>query len=83
MGSLLFLIFIYDMPEEVSHSYKLFADDTKLIGVIKNLNDRFTLKKGLDILTNWAKTWKMCFKESKCKVMYFGKRTPSLLNNFK
>ena len=36
LGPLLFVIFINDMPAVVNHIIKLFADDSKLIGVIRN-----------------------------------------------
>ena len=39
LGPLLFFIFINDMPKVVHHLLKLFADDSKLIGIIKNQND--------------------------------------------
>lgn len=39
LGPLLFVIFINDMPEVVGSLCKLFADDTKLIGIIKNQQD--------------------------------------------
>ena len=38
-GPLFFLVFINDLPELVIHFCKLFADDKKLIGVVKNSLD--------------------------------------------
>jgi len=32
-----------------------------------------SLQKDLDRLIQWADTWQMTFKTSKCKVMHFGK----------
>ena len=44
IAPILFLIFINDMPDLVDHFCKLFADDSKLIGVIKNSLDRDLLQ---------------------------------------
>jgi hypothetical protein len=80
IGPLLFLIFINDMPSLVQHVCKLFADDTKLIAVIKSASDRTLLQSDLDRLVEWANTWSMKFNEDKCKSMFFDKRRLNLLN---
>ena len=54
LGPLLFAIFINDMPKVVKHILKLFADDSKLIGIIKNRNDFEVLQEDLDSLSDWA-----------------------------
>ena len=36
LGPLLFIIFINDMPSLTKHISKFFADDSKIIGIIKN-----------------------------------------------
>ena len=72
LGLLLFLVFINDLPELVTHYCKLFADDTKLIGVVKNSLDQKILQEDIDKLVNWSKKWNMEFNEGKCKVMNIG-----------
>ena len=69
LGPLLFLMYINDMPEIVNHFCKLFADDSKLIAVIKNSQDRMVLQDDLNKLANWANDWKMKFNHDKCKIM--------------
>ena len=69
LGPLLFIIFINDMPKVVHHLLKLFADDSKLIGIIKNQKDIEFLQDDLDALSKWAKDWRMLFHPEKCKVM--------------
>ena len=68
-GILSFVIFINDMPLVVKHFIKLFADDSKLIGVIKNRNNLQIFQYDLDTLVNWVKKWRMLFHPDKCKVM--------------
>ena len=69
LGPPLFIIFINDMPKVVHHLLKLFADDSKLIGIIKNQKDIEFLQDDLDALSKWAKDWRMLFHPEKCKVM--------------
>ena len=73
-GPLLFTIFINDLPENVKNQCKLYADDCKLIGLIRNEDDLEQVQRDKDKLQEWAKTWKMSFNYDKCKVMHFGKK---------
>ena len=57
----------------LQHFCKLFADDTKLFSINKNLIDHKTLQEDVDILVVWTRTWQMEFNESKCKVMDIGR----------
>ena len=75
---LLFLVFINDMPELVHHLTKLFADDCKLIEVIKDENDRNYLQNDLDKLVIWADEFRMRFNYSKCKIMHISNRAYNL-----
>ena len=69
LSPLIFVIFINDMPNVVHHIIKLFADDSKLIGILKDDNDAHLLQKDLDSLVKWADDWKMMFHPDKCKTM--------------
>ena len=69
LGPILFIIFINDMPSLTKHISKFFADDSKIIGIIRNSQDKIVLQDDLDTLVNWSKDWKMCFNYDKCKVM--------------
>jgi hypothetical protein len=69
LGPLLFVIFINDMPQLTNHFCKLYADDSKLIGVVKNSKDIELLQADLDVLVEWANQWGMRFNIDKCKVM--------------
>ena len=71
LAPLLFVIFINDMPKVVNHIIKLFADDSKLIGIIKNQDDVNLLQMDLDNLVKWANDWRMMFHPDKCKAMSF------------
>jgi ribonucleases P/MRP protein subunit RPP40 len=73
LGPLLFTIFINDLPDKIKNECRLYADDSKLIGVIEKEEDAIEIQKDIDSMQNWAKTWQMSFNYDKCKVMHFGK----------
>ena len=59
---LLFLIYINDLPNDLSSNCKLFADDTSLFSVVNNIHtSATTLSQDLNAITNWALQWKMIF----------------------
>ena len=82
LGPLLFVLFINDMPNLLENVCKLFADDTKPIGTIKNSLDLKSIQSDVDKLEKWAKDWLMSFNEPKCKYMVFNgnKNLPITLN---
>ena len=53
------------MPELVDHFCKLFADDSKLIAIIRNSVDQSVLQSDLDKLADWSVKWKLGFNEDK------------------
>ena len=72
LGPLLFVLFINDLPDSIQHNTKLYADDSKIIGVIKSLNDQRQLQLDHDTAVQRPETWLMRFNASKCKVMHIG-----------
>jgi len=80
LGPLLFVIYINDMPDEVNHIIKMFADDSKLIATIRSATDLEVLRQDLDALSDWSTAWSMFFNVEKCKVMEFNKSGHSKLS---
>ena len=60
------------MPDVVNNIIRLFADDSKLIGIIKN---REYLQEDIDSVVKWSNEWLMTFNTEKCQFMeiYDGK----------
>jgi hypothetical protein len=52
LGSLLFLIYINDLPENLHSSAKLFADDCLLYRELNTTSDTNKLQEDLDMLVN-------------------------------
>jgi hypothetical protein len=73
LGPLLFVIFINDLASQIKNNPKLFADDTKMIGIIKDKNDSISMQNDINLISKWCETWQMSLNESKCKVIHIGK----------
>ena len=62
LGPLLFSIYINDLTKNISSNIKLFADDASLfIKVIDIQGAQYTLMSDLDIISKWARQWRMKF----------------------
>ena len=75
LGPALFLVYINDLPQCVSSTPRLFADDCILYRDINTHQDATALQDDLSSLQNWEKTWLMEFAEEKCKVMRITRKT--------
>merc|ERR1711867_265956 len=73
LGPLLFLIYINDIDQGVGGLSPLFADDTKLGGVIESCLGTKKLQSDFDKLLEWSEKWQIKFNADKCKVIRFGK----------
>ena len=68
LGPLLFLIYINDLADDLSKNAKLFADDTSLFSVVRDINTSAVhLNNDLRKLSNWAFQWKMNFNPDPSK----------------
>ena len=68
LGPLLFLIYINDLPDEITSSYKIFSDDTLLFSKIENKSySNFQLNKDLQTISKWTFQWKMLFNPDPIK----------------
>ena len=74
---LLFLLYINDLPDNLSTSVRLFADDCILYTPIRTQNDSSLLQNELHKLQKWQDTWLMKFNPDKCYTMTLATRTPT------
>ena len=69
LGPLLFLIYINDLPNELKSNVKLFADDTSLFTIVKDINESASiLNNDLLLISKWAFNWKMLFNPDPTKL---------------
>ena len=65
MGPLLFLIYINDFPEGLITNVKLFADDTPLSSIVRDIAGSTKELSNINInirnISKWAYLWKMIF----------------------
>ena len=52
LGALLFILYINDLPDDVTCGIKLFADDTKIYFIVKDVSDTLLLQKNLDMINH-------------------------------
>ena len=67
-----FIIYINDLPDNLTNTVKMHANDTKILARIrKNIIDEDTQKmqKDIDKIKDWSNTWLMRLNLSKCKVI--------------
>ena len=65
LGPLLFLIYINDLPDNLSLSKGLlFADDAKCFLPISSRADCLSSQHDLSLLANWSSSWKLTFNEN-------------------
>ena len=76
LGPLLFLIYINDLPDSVSSTVRLFADDCLVYWEVGSIDDQLALQRDLDSLENWAHIWGMKFNPSKCTILTIFRSPP-------
>ncbi len=69
LGPLLFLLYINDLPDQITSTVRLFADDCVMYRTISNDHDADLLQADLDRLSSWQHQWQMKFNADKCFVL--------------
>lgn len=75
LGPLLFLIYINDLPTNISSSINLFADDCVIYHKINDNNDVSCLQSDINKVMDWCNTWNMKLNINKCKHMHISRNS--------
>jgi hypothetical protein len=76
LGPLLFLVMANDLSNNCPHSsVSCFADDTRVLGIVKNTRDVENVQADLEEIFKWADENNMKFNESKFEILRYGKNT--------
>ena len=70
---ILFVLYINDLPDQISSEIYLFADDTKVFQHIRSADDSEGLQRDLDVLMDWSNVWLLKFHPDECKLMTVGR----------
>ena len=73
LGPILLLLYINDLPENITSQFRLFADDTAVYLTVTSKKDSQTLPQAIQKLEQWEKTWEMHYNPSKCQVRHISK----------
>lgn len=79
LGPLLFLIYINDLPSNVTCKIRLFADDCVIYETISDISKQSSLQTNLNYLQKWCERWLMELNPNKCKVVSFHRRRMPLV----
>ena len=73
LGPLLFVLYINDLVEVIKSDLGIFADDTKIFSIIRDICDVINLQRDLNNMQEWNKCSLLNLNLSKCKVMHLGR----------
>lgn len=74
LGPLLFLVYVNDLLDCVGEFGRLFADDSKIVSIIKDMACAVRLQRGIDAISDWTRLWLMRLNAKKCVIMHFGRK---------
>lgn len=84
LGPILFLLFVNDMPNEISNAtLAMFADDSKCYQVIGKESDFVSLQRDLDAVFAWSLRNELYFQPSKCKNLRISRKRISPSRTYK
>ena len=75
LGPLLSILYINDLPDNLTHKFKLYADYGKLKEEFGTDRDTDDVQSDLNKKVRQCETWSMELSPEKCNVMHLGQQT--------
>ena len=72
---ILFVLYINDLPDLLRNACKLYAGDSKIIAILRNIITPKLLQRDIDLVTSRTNDWMMQLNTGKCSFMHFGGRS--------
>ena len=69
LGSLMFLLYINDIDQNINSTIRLFADDCIIYRIIDTREETCNLQHDLDTISDWCRTWQMQLNIDKCVIL--------------
>ena len=69
LGSIIFVLYINDLPDGISSNISPFADDTKIYSKLVNEEGSKVQQNDLEYLNEWSRKWLLNFNTDKCFVL--------------
>jgi hypothetical protein len=73
LAPLLFVLYINDLPDGLKNTFKMYADDSKVIAEANGMEKESKLQREIVEIKDWCNKWSMSLNSSKCKIMHFGR----------
>ena len=80
LGSILFLVYINDLPEELKVPLSFLLTMPKFYKAVQIDRDAHDLQADLDRMTTWSRKWSLGLNTSKCKVLHMSRNQVNRLN---
>ena len=74
---MLFVIFINNIYSIVVSSLVKFADDSKTLRQVREVEYAFTLHEDFHSMYKWSQNWQLLFNFTKCKYLHIGYNNPN------
>ena len=68
---LIFVIYINDLPDGLENVFKMYADDSKVIEEVEDIQRESKLQSDINKIKDWCDKWSMSLNSMKCKIFIF------------
>ena len=82
LGPLLFIMFLNDVVNYIDCKFYIYADDLKIVNIIKDLSDCEKLQQNIDKFTSYCKNNHLPINNGKCLIMSYTRKVVTLVFDY-